>query len=228
MAKILLAEDDPNLAYMVKENLIEIGHQVYWASNGEEAYQLYKKDQMEIALVDVMMPLVDGFELASMIRAHDDVLPIIFLSAKSEEEDRLKGFGIGGDDYVTKPFSIRELEYKINVFVRRSIQEHQKRNEKVILGAFELDPVNLTLEIGEERINLTQMESQLLKMLADDRNRLISRSQILEKIWGEDDYFKGRSLDVFIARLRKYLAADRSLMIQNSHGVGFMLVDKNY
>lgn len=224
MAKILLAEDDPNLGFMLSDNLESLDHKVVWAKNGEEALEVYKKTEPEICLVDVMMPKMDGFVLAEKIREFDEFVPIIFLTAKSQEDDRLKGFEIGGDDYLTKPFSIKELAYRIQVFLRRKIQQEPSLAGSLEFGKSSYDLVNLSLTVGSGNFSLTQMEGQLLKMLLDHQNTLVKREDILEKIWGENDYFKGRSLDVFITRLRKYFKADPSIEIRNHHGVGFSLV----
>ncbi|MEQ9466039.1 MAG: response regulator transcription factor [Ekhidna sp.] len=224
MAKILLAEDDENLGFMIKDNLESLGHEVSLSADGERALKEFKTANFEICILDVMMPRMDGFELASNIRSLSEFVPIIFLTAKSQEEDRLSGFEIGGDDYVTKPFSIKELSHRINVFLRRSsTQPTAPVGQSIAFGQSTFDLRNLTYACGEETHTLTQMEANLLKLLLDNRDELVKREYILESIWGENDYFKGRSLDVFITRLRKYLKADSSLEIRNHHGVGFSL-----
>ena len=227
MAKILLAEDDENLGFMVKDNLESMNHEVIWAKNGEEALTFFEQNTPEICLVDVMMPKMDGFVLAENIRTKDDFVPIIFLTAKSMEEDRLRGFEIGGDDYVTKPFSIKELTYRIQVFLRRTSDSPAAAPQILDFGKSSYDAVNICYKVGEETFPLTQMEGQLLKMLLNSKGVLVKREEILEEIWGENDYFKGRSLDVFITRLRKYLKADSTVEIKNHHGVGFSLVVHN-
>ncbi|MEQ9401996.1 MAG: response regulator transcription factor [Cyclobacteriaceae bacterium] len=227
MAKILLAEDDENLGFMVQDNLAALDHEVVWVKNGEDALTRFQTSGAEICLIDVMMPKMDGFMLAEKIRSFDEFIPIIFLTARSQEADRLKGFEIGGDDYITKPFSIKELAYRIEVFLRRKIESKNSEGRKITLGISTYDPVNLTYTTGSDVCSLTQMEGQLLSLLLENKNRLVKREDILEKIWGENDYFKGRSLDVFITRLRKYLKADPSLEIKNHHGVGFSLVINN-
>lgn len=227
MAKILLAEDDENLGFMVQDNLESMNHDVTWARNGEEALAYFKESVPEICLVDVMMPKMDGFVLAENIRAIDDFVPIIFLTAKSQEEDRLKGFEIGGDDYVTKPFSIKELTYRIQVFLRRTLESPDATPQILNFGNSTYDAVNICYKVDQETFPLTQMEGQLLEMLLSNKGILVKREDILEEIWGENDYFKGRSLDVFITRLRKYLKADPTVEIKNHHGVGFSLVEQN-
>lgn len=226
MANILLAEDDSNLGFMVQDNLSDLGHTVHWGQNGMEALSLFENELVDICLVDVMMPHMDGFELALQIREQDDLIPILFLTAKSLEEDRLKGFEIGGDDYIVKPFSMKELDYRINVFLRRTPAEHAHSPKVIPFGSSSFDTQNLVYQYKDESNGLTQMEAQLLSMLLSSSNQLVKRETILEEIWGENDYFKGRSLDVFITRLRKYLKKDELLEIKNHHGVGFSLTIK--
>lgn len=227
MANILLAEDDENLGFMIQDNLIDIGHEVKWCNNGEEALNQFLNQKPDLCLIDVMMPRMDGFELASKIREEDDFIPILFLTAKSLEEDRLTGFEVGGDDYITKPFSLKELDHRIHVFLRRTSQIPDKPSSKTIdFGDSTFDTQNLIYSCKDYSGGLTQMEAQLLTLLLENRNQLVKREIILEKIWGENDYFKGRSLDVFITRLRKYLKMDSRLEIKNHHGVGFCLIIK--
>jgi len=227
MTKILLAEDDTNLGFMVEDNLTELGYEVQWAKDGMAAFSLFEEDSFSVCLIDVMMPKMDGFELASKIRGKDDLIPILFLTAKSMEEDKLKGFEIGGDDYITKPFSMKELDYRIKVFLRRNgAPASISPQETVNFGLSSFDPQNLSYSNNTTTFSLTQMEADLLAILIENRNKLVKREEILEKIWGENDYFKGRSLDVFITRLRKYLRGDNTLEIKNHHGVGFSLLSK--
>ena len=224
MARILLAEDDQNLGFMIEDNLKELGHEVSWASNGELALAEFQKADFELCILDVMMPKMDGFELARNIRSENEFIPIIFLTAKSQEEDRLVGFEIGGDDYVTKPFSIKELSYRIEVFLRRTATNRlPAEKSNFSFGQSLFDQKNLIYSHQEINHSLTQMEGSLLELLIKNQNELVRREDILEEIWGENDYFKGRSLDVFITRLRKYLKQDTSLEIKNHHGVGFTL-----
>ncbi|GAB4241209.1 MAG: response regulator transcription factor [Ekhidna sp.] len=229
MPKILLAEDDQNLGLLVEENLQELGYEVFWGMNGVDAGNLFNHNKVDLCLIDVMMPEMDGFELAKKIRSVNEFVPILFLTAKSFEEDRLHGFEIGGDDYITKPFSMKELDYRIKVFLKRneSVSEiTTERAEALIFGNSSFDPHNLVYRCDGVEHSLTQMEAQLLELLVQHKNALVKREHILEKIWGENDYFKGRSLDVFITRLRKYLRADNRLEIKNHHGVGFSLTQK--
>ena len=224
MAKILLAEDDQNLGFMVQDNLESLGHEVTWCQDGVQGLDAFKLSQFEICILDVMMPRMDGFELATQIRKENELVPIIFLTAKSQEEDRLSGFEIGGDDYVTKPFSLKELSYRIDVFLRRNSTKSIELHKPVAFGNSFFDLKNLLYSFNDKQQSLTQMEANLLNLLIINKNELLKRETILETIWGENDYFKGRSLDVFVTRLRKYLKADTRLEIRNHHGVGFSLI----
>lgn len=223
MAKILLAEDDENLGFMLQDNLSEFGHEVSWAKNGLDALETYGTTKFDVCIIDVMMPKMDGFELARNIREADAFVPLLFLTAKSMEEDKLKGFEIGADDYITKPFSIKELDYRITVFLKRSGTSLHLPKRTISFGHSTYDAEELVYTCGPVTHSLTEMEAKLLELLVQHQNQLIRREVILEKIWGENDYFKGRSLDVFITRLRKYLKEDHTLEIRNHHGVGFCL-----
>lgn len=226
-AKVLLAEDDASLAFVIKDNLEEEGYEVVWCADGESAWQTFVKGSFSICLLDVMMPVKDGFTLAKKIRQKSDMVPILFLTAKSLEQDKLDGFKAGGDDYITKPFNMDELVMRMEVFLRRP--EVAGNEEKVFsLGGFQFDHTNLRLAhtSGAEK-TLTVKESEVLKMLYQNRDRVLKREEILTKVWGDDDYFMGRSMDVFISKLRKYLKDDPSIEIVNYHGVGFRLEVKS-
>ena len=228
MASILLAEDDQSLGFLLDDTLKDHGHEVCWTKNGEEALTAFRKSSFDICIVDVMMPKMDGFELARNIRESDSFTPILFLTAKSMEEDKLRGFEIGGDDYITKPFSMQELNYRIAVFLRRSDADAQRSQPTSAyeFGESSYDPENLCYRCVDHAYSLTEMEGKLLELLLKSQNQLVRRETILETIWGENDYFKGRSLDVFITRLRKYLKLDETIEIKNHHGVGFSLLIK--
>jgi len=223
-ARILVAEDDSNLGFVIEDHLKSEGFEVHWAMDGVEALARFENQDFDLCLLDVMMPRLDGFNLARAIREKDEFIPIIFLTAKSLEEDKLKGFEIGGDDYVTKPFSIKELTHRVRVFLRRSGNYAHPR-EEIQVGIFRFDINNLTLCNADQKVDLTQIEADLLRLLAINFNQLVTREEILIRVWGENDYFKGRSLDVFITRLRKYLKEDPALEIRNHHGVGFTLLN---
>lgn len=219
---ILYVEDDESLGFVTKDNLELKGYQITHCTDGASALTTARSGEFDLCLLDVMLPERDGFSLATEIRQWDDHIPIIFLTAKSLKEDKIQGLRLGGDDYITKPFSVEELVLKIEVFLRRNRKTNATySNGNLSIGQFEFDHKNLTLNLGEDGRKLTQKEADLLKLLYENKNQIIKRSVILEKIWGEDDYFLGRSLDVFISRLRKYLKADTALQVENIHGVGF-------
>jgi len=221
--KILLAEDDVNLGFVIRDNLEQHGFYVDLCKNGEEALGCFMENQYDICILDVMMPKMDGFSLATKIRIENTQIPILFLTAKTLKEDKLRGFMLGGDDYITKPFSIEELILRINVFVKRSKAEVSQGKSAISIGNYSFDHENLLLTIIDEDRNLTQMEADILGYMCKRKGEVVKRSEILEAIWGEDDYFSGRSLDVFISRLRKYLKRDENISISNYHGVGFKL-----
>ncbi|HMG88723.1 MAG TPA: response regulator transcription factor [Chryseolinea sp.] len=221
--KILLVEDDPSLGFVIKDNLLIKGYDVTLCKDGEEGENAFYEANFNLCIFDVMLPKKDGFSLARSIREKNKSVPILFLTAKSMTEDKLEGFQTGGDDYITKPFSLEELFYRIEVFMKRSsVQLNQ--NEKVFsLGHFEFDFPNLVLKNNTTEKLLTQKEAEVLKLLYQNRERVLKREEILKHVWGDDDYFMGRSMDVFISKLRKYLKEDASIQIVNYHGVGFKL-----
>ena len=218
---ILYVEDDESLGFVTKDNLELKGYQITHCTDGISALKTARKNNFDLCLLDVMLPEMDGFSIATEIRKWDHHIPIIFLTAKSLKEDKIHGLKLGADDYITKPFSIEELVLKIEVFLRRSKKVPILNGSNIQIGQFHFDYKNLTLNLNNQARKLTQKEADLLKLFADNKNQIIKRSVILEKIWGEDDYFLGRSLDVFISRLRKYLKPDDSLKVENIHGVGF-------
>ena len=222
-ATILLAEDDTALSFVIKDSLQEAGYDVVNCTNGEQAWQLFQKKDFDICLLDVNMPVRDGFALAKRIRQQSDVVPIIFLTAKSEEEDRLKGFAAGADDYVTKPFSMQELIMRIEVFLRRTKKLKADAREEFNIGKLRFNYSELKIYDGSEIISLTQKEADLLKFLARNVNKILKREEVLINVWGKDDYFLGRSMDVFITKLRKHFKADPSINLETIHGVGFRL-----
>ncbi len=222
--RILLIEDDQNLGFVTKDGLESEGYEVNWFEDGSQI-DYEGLNQYDLCLLDIMLPREDGFSLARGIRKKQEFIPIIFLTARSMEEDRLKGFEIGGDDYITKPFSLKELVYRIGVFMRRTYGGNSQINSYTVdkIGNYEFHRNTLELVHNQKRQSLTRMEAQILDCLLEKKNSVVERSEILIKVWGDDDYFKGRSLDVFISRLRKYLMHDPSIKIRNHHGVGFAL-----
>lgn len=222
-AHLLYVEDDESLSFVTRDNLELQGYKITHCGDGKEALETLKTANYEfdLCILDVMLPHVDGFTIGQEIRKYNTEVPIIFLTAKSLKEDKIHGLKLGADDYITKPFSIEELILKIEVFLRRSKIIAPASPVIFQIGDFEFDYKNLGLSGKEFQKTLTQKEADLLKFFIEHKNVVLKRSEILEKLWGEDDYFLGRSLDVFISRLRKYLKADTRLKIENIHGVGF-------
>jgi DNA-binding response OmpR family regulator len=222
--KILLVEDDPSLGFVIQDNLKLKGFDVTLCKDGEEGESTFHNNSFDICILDVMLPKKDGFTIARSIRSKDKSVPILFLTAKSMMEDKLAGFQTGADDYITKPFSLDELICRIDVFLRRSTNNPESNgNEVYAVGGFTFDPMNLTLKNNTTEKTLTQKEAEVLKLLYQNRDRVLKREEILKQVWGDDDYFMGRSMDVFISKLRKYLKEDPSIQIVNYHGVGFRL-----
>ena len=225
--KILYAEDDQTLAFVTKDNLELAGYEVVHCENGLVAFDTFKDQSFDICLLDVMMPVIDGFTLAKKIRRMDEEIPILFLTAKSLDEDKIAGLTLGADDYIIKPFTIDEIKLKIEVFLRRAhIVAKKEDPTNFEIGEYSFDYKNLLLTHKEKEDRLTQREADVLLLLCRNQHQVLKKSQILLKIWGDDDYFVGRSLDVFISRLRKDLKADPAVKIENLHGVGFRLTDQ--
>jgi DNA-binding response OmpR family regulator len=222
-AKILLVEDDPSLGFVIKDNLIHKGYAVTLCVNGEEGDRIFHQQPFDLCIFDVMMPKKDGFSLAQSIREKNKRVPILFITAKSMLEDKIIGFNSGGDDYIAKPFSMEELCLRIEVFLRRSNGTLKTIESTFSLGEFTFDCHNLSLQHTSGNKTLTQKEAEVLKLLCHNKERVLKREEILTSVWGDDDYFMGRSLDVFISKLRKYLKEDPKVEIVNYHGVGFRL-----
>ncbi len=224
---ILFVEDDTNLSMILKDYLEMVGYSVSHAADGEEGMTLFASHPFDLVILDVMMPKKDGFTLAGEIRSMNSRVPIIFLTAKNMKEDRIKGFQQGCDDYITKPFSTEELSLRIKAILKRcSVPESKPQHDTTSLssiGHFTFDSVNLLLTSPSEERRLTRKEASLLKLLCMNKNTLLSREVALETVWGENDYFIGRSMDVFITKLRKYLKSDPTVKIINVHGIGFKL-----
>ena len=220
---IFLVEDDQTLNFIIKDNLEQNGYVVTAVGDGQKAVELFEKEKFSICILDVMLPKKDGFAVAKEIRLKDDHVPIIFLTAKSMTEDRIKGLSLGGDDYITKPFSMEELLLRIKVFLKRSIKpgESDDTTDCFRIGTYNFYFDNLILEYGDKRKTLTYKEAELMKYFCENSNKVLSRSEILINVWGSDDYYLGRSLDVFISRLRRYLKDDPDIKILNLHGIGF-------
>jgi DNA-binding response OmpR family regulator len=220
--KILLAEDEPSLGQIIKESLETRNFEVLLCANGEEAYKVYKTENPLLLVLDVMMPKKDGFTLAKEIREENPEIPIIFLTAKSQTEDVVQGFNIGGNDYLKKPFSMEELIVRINALLKRNNEELSL--ESILIGRFIFNFKKQTLEIDSKIENLTHREANLLFYLIKNKNQVLDRSFILKKLWGDDDFFNARSMDVFITKLRKKLKPDPTIQIINVRGYGYKLI----
>lgn len=223
--EILLVEDDPNLGIVVRDYLKLSGYNVDLIVNGIDGWDSFLAKKYDLCILDVMLPERDGFTLAEMIRKENEAIPILFLTAKATIDDKLRGFRIGADDYIIKPFNIEELVLRIEVFIKRR-QNNSFPKNIISIGKYNFDFQNLVLDLDGSIRNLTQKEVDLLKLLCRHKGEVIKRDDILNSIWENDDYFAGRSLDVFISRLRKYLKDDPNIEIQNLHSVGFKLIVK--
>jgi two-component system, OmpR family, response regulator len=224
--KVLLCEDDPNLGTLLREYLIAKNFDCDLAIDGQEGAKLYKRAAYDFIILDVMMPIKDGFTLATEIRHEDKHVPILFLTAKSMKEDTLEGFHVGGDDYMTKPFSMEELLVRMNAILRRSnaLPESADMSIEHTVGQYRFDYNKQRLMLQGQEIKLTTKENELLYLLCQNKNGIMERSYALKNIWGDDNYFNGRSMDVYIAKLRKHLQEDKTVEILNIHGKGFKLL----
>ncbi len=221
---ILLAEDDENLGQLLQTFLKAKGFQVELARNGKHAYEKFNDGRFDFCIFDVMMPEMDGFTLAKEVRLIDPKIPILFLTAKSMKEDKLVGFETGADDYMTKPFAMEELIARVTAIMRRTHGEEKEEEEIQTIGTIKYDPISRVLHLKEEDRKLTTKEGQLLNLLYKNRNDVLDRQAALRAIWGDDNYFNGRSMDVYIAKLRKLLKEDERIEILNIHGKGFKLI----
>ncbi len=220
--KILLAEDELALGQIVKESLETRNFEVHYCQNGEIAYQTYFKEKPELLVLDVMMPKKDGFTLAKEIRAQNKHIPIIFLTAKSQTKDVVEGFKHGGNDYLKKPFSMEELIVRIHALLNRTNLKTSRQD--LSIGNYSFNYTKQKLVINKEETLLTHREAELLYHLTEKRNEILDRSMILKKIWGDDDFFNARSMDVFISKLRKKLSKDKNVQIINVRGYGYKLI----
>jgi DNA-binding response OmpR family regulator len=224
--RILLVEDDPSLGTLLEEYLNAKGFETKLADDGNKGYDVFCKNTFDLLLLDVMMPHKDGLTLAKEIRQTDKNTPIIFLTAKSMKEDTIEGFNAGGDDYITKPFSMEELLVRINAVLRRSNKQRaQDTDESAFsIGKYTFNSEKQMLMVNGSEQKLTTKESQLLRLLCVHKNDVLDRNFALKTIWHDDNYFNGRSMDVYIAKLRKYLKDDNKVEIINIHGKGFKLL----
>ena len=219
--RVLLAEDDSSLAYVISDNLSDAGYDVVICKDGQSAIEKFDKNKFDICLLDIMMPRQDGFTVAKKIRQQSDLIPILFLTAKSLEEDRIKGFKTGADDYIVKPFSMQELLLRMEVFLRRSRKIESKAQSIYKIGELIFHPGALRLETPSGNVTVTQKEADLLVFLCQNPNILLKRDEILLNVWGKDDYFLGRSMDVFMTKMRKLLRPDTAVNLETIHGLGF-------
>lgn len=224
--RILLAEDDPNFGTVMHDYLDINDYEVTLCRDGKEAQEKFDKGFYDLCILDVMMPLMDGFALAKYIRSKNKEIPIIFLTAKSMKTDMLEGYRIGADDYITKPFDSEILLMKIKAILHRSKDEDAGKPMQFIIGSLQYDHKLRTLTTKETTYRLSPKEGELLRMLCLRMNDLLKRETALKKIWGDDNYFTARSMDVFVAKLRKYLSADPKIQLENIHGSGFRLMVK--
>ncbi len=208
---------------MIKDALEEEQYKVVHCLDGKDAIETFDKNKFDLCLLDIMMPHKDGYAVAKKIRQQTDVMPILFLSTKTDEEDRLKGYETGADDYISKPFSISELIKKIEVFLRRSKKSQSRADINFTLGNSFFIPAELKIKTPAEEMTITQKEADLLYYLCENLGKVLKRDEILINVWGKDDYFLGRSMDVYISKLRKYLKSDPSILLETLHGIGFRL-----
>ena len=219
---IILAEDEESLGLLIQESLETRDFQVIYCKNGEEAYQAFLKHQPDLLVLDVMMPVMDGFTLAKTVRETNNRIPIIFLTSKSQTKDVIEGFNHGGNDYLKKPFSMEELIVRMNALLQRVQLKQDEQN--IVIGKYSFNKTNQTLLFNGEVQTLTHRESQLLFHLSEKRNEVLDRSLILNKLWGNDDFFNARSMDVFITKLRKKLKSDDDIQIINIRGFGYKMI----
>jgi len=219
--RILLAEDDDYLRDLVKDALEDEDYSITACANGQEALDLFDKNKFDICLLDIMMPVKDGFTVAKKIRQQSDVIPIIFISTKTLIEDKIEGYQKGADDYIVKPFNMKELLLKLDVFLRRTKKMFSETKQEFHIGQIHFSYTDLRLLNDDGTFNLKQKEADLLKFLCEHPNRILKREEILMAVWGKNDYFLGRSMDVFMSKLRKYLRADPKIFLETIHGMGY-------
>jgi len=224
-SSILLVEDDRNLGFVIQDTLKMKGYAVHLCQDGKEGLLQFNKEKYDLCLLDVMMPKKDGFSLAEDIRKINTEIPIVFLTAKGMTEDKIRGFQVGADDYITKPFSHDELILRIQAILKRTktTPHSEESGNTFTIGQYTLDHRNFELSTNDDRRKLTRKEADILKLMCEHQGRVLERELIANMVWGDDSYFVGRSMDVFITKLRKYLKDDPSISITNVHGVGFKL-----
>lgn len=226
-AKLLLVEDDPTLSYVMKDSLANAGFEVVHCPDSESAWLQFMKHNFDVCLLDVVLPKKDGMHLAKQIREKNEAIPILMLTSKSMDDDKLAGFKSGADDYITKPFNMQELIMRLEVFLRRTKKNEDNTPTDFKLGGLDFDYTNLILRGEKTEHQLTQREADLIRYLCLNANRVLKRDEILMNVWGKEDYFLGRSMDVFITKVRKYLKDQPGVELQTIHGIGFKFVFNN-
>lgn len=222
--KILLVEDDTSLGFVIADQLRSDGYHITLCSDGADGFRRFNSEEFHLCIFDVMMPKKDGFSLARDVRKINEIIPILFLTAKSMTEDKVEGFKSGGDDYLTKPFSVEELQLRVSALLKRVNIVMKTAEEAIIsVGEYNFDTLNFKLTHQRFEKTLTKKEAQILKILCKFKDQVVPRDVVLNAVWGQDDYFVGRSLDVFITKLRKYFKEDEKITISNIHGIGFKL-----
>jgi len=219
--RILLTEDDDHLRELVKDALEDESYEVTACINGQEAIDFFDKNKFDICLLDIMMPVKDGFTVAKKIRQQSDVIPILFISTKAMIDDKIEGYQKGADDYIVKPFNIKELLLKLEVFLRRTKKMFSDTKQEFQFGKIQFSYTDLRLINDDGIFDLKQKEADLLKFLCEHPNRILKREEILTAVWGKNDYFLGRSMDVFMSKLRKYLRTDPEVLLETIHGMGY-------
>ena len=221
--KLLLIEDDSFLGYALKEYLVLQNFEVFWEKDGEAGVSRFIETKVDLCIIDVMMPKKDGFDTAGEIRGHNPNIPLVFLTARAMKVDKLKGFRLGADDYITKPVDEEELVARIRAVLRRSVPGAADKVSQFQIGNFFFDSTSQRLTMGSLKQHLTEKENRLLALLCQRPNQLVTREEALKKIWGQNDYFNRKSMDVHLTRLRNYFKPDPTVQIVNVHGKGFIL-----
>ncbi|MCS6991757.1 MAG: response regulator transcription factor [Chitinophagales bacterium] len=222
--QILLVEDDETLARLIRDYLLLSAFEVTLCADGESALKTFHEKNFDLCIVDVMLPKLDGFSLVQQIRQANTQVPVIFLTARSDKHDRIKGFLTGADDYITKPFDVEELVLRIRVILRR--MQNNDAHGLIAFGRSSYNPNTCELEVNGQTIRLTGKEAGIMELLCRNKNSLVRRSELLRRVWGRDEPLLSRSMDVYLSKLRKYLAADKSVEIENHHGIGYVLKEK--
>lgn len=219
----MLVEDDANMGMLLKESLKNRGFEVTWCKDGDEGVNCFRDHSFDLCILDIMLPLKDGFTLAKEIKSFDKNVPLIFLTARGMDQDKIRGFELGCDDYITKPFSTQEFYLRINAILKRTYNKPVPQPKVLPLGKFIFDYARMVLQIDNDMKKLSSKEAELLYILLSNKNELVQRNTILEKVWGNDDYFSAKSMDVYISKIRKLLKNDPHIEILNAYGIGFKL-----